>query len=89
MRDIPVSLLDFSLSGCRIGSNLQIDAGTAGDLRLNVGGKEYQDTVRVVRSTRSHGSSHAFTLGGTFTFGNRPGAASVRAEVPSIVPRPG
>ena len=64
-----------------------VDPGTAGRLWIKRDGKVYQDTVHVVRATPHHGSTHSRTLGATFTFGNRPGAASLRGEVPSIVPR--
>jgi hypothetical protein len=86
VKDITVSLLDFSLSGCRVAVNHPIDPQTTGNLRISMGGKKYLDTVHVVRTTKHQGYNHTFTLGGTFAFGNRPGTASVRGEVPSTAP---
>lgn len=89
VRTVPVRLLDFSWSGCRVATNHPIDPGTTVKLLLDMGGgKEYQDTVRVVRKTEHAGSSHAFTLGGQFALGSRPSRASVRGEVPAIVTIP-
>ena len=88
VRDVPVSLLDFSWSGCLVATNQPIDPGTVGKLRLDMGGKEYRDTVHIVRKTEHAGSSHAFTLGGQFGWGHRPSRASVRGEIPTIVTIP-
>ena len=84
VRDIPVRLLDFSWSGCLVATSQPIDPGTTVKLRLDMGGKEYQDTVQVVRKTEHAGSSHAFTLGGQFAWGHRPSPASVRGELDPI-----
>ncbi len=85
VRDVPVRLLDFSWSGCLVATNQPIDPGTVGKLRIDMGGKEYQDTVHVVRKTAHAGS---FTLGGQFRWGHRPSRASVRGEIPTIVTIP-
>ena len=88
VRDVPVRLLDFSWSGCLVATNHPIDPGTTAELRINLSGKAYQDTVRIVRKVGTLGSSHAFTLGGQFGWGRRPSRASMRATVPSIVTVP-
>ena len=67
-----------------VATSQPIDPGTTVKLRLDMGGKEYQDTVQVVRKTEHAGSSHAFTLGGQFAWGHRPSPASVRGELDPI-----
>ena len=88
LRDVPMKLLDVSLSGCRLATNHPIDAGTCGVLRVRVDGKVYHDTIDIVRMIRHQGFNHTFTLAGTIAFGNLPGTASVRGEVPSTVLKP-
>jgi len=88
LRDVPMSLLDVSLSGCRMATNHPIDAGTCGVLQVRIDGKVYHDTVDIVRMTRHQGFSHTFTLAGTIAFGNLPGTASLRGEVPSSALKP-
>ena len=88
LRQVTVRFLDFSLSGCLVATDQPIESGTVGELRVDLGGRKYQDTVHVVRTATHHGSRHVYTLGGQFAWGTRPGAASVRGEVPSIVPTP-
>ena len=87
VREIPMSILDVSLSGCRMATNHPIDAGTRGELRVEVDGKVYHDKVDVVRMTRHQGCRRTFTLAATITFGNRPGTASLRGEVPTTALR--
>ena len=74
---IPAQLLDLSLSGCLVATDCPLDEGTVGDLRVTLHGKEYQDTVSIVRTTERQGASHTFMAGGRFAWGNRPGTASV------------
>ena len=88
LRDVPMSLLDLSLSGCRMATNHPIDAGTCGVLKVRIDGKVYHDTVDIVRMTRHQGFNHTFTLAGTIAFGSLPGTASLRGEVPSSLPKP-
>ena len=53
VRDVPVQLLDFSWSGCLVAASQEIEPGTTGTLRINMGGMEYLDTVRIVRRIRT------------------------------------
>ena len=88
VRDIPVRLLDFSLSGCLVATNHLIHSGTIGELQVTFHEHEYRDTMIVVRTIQHHGFSYAHTAGGQFAWGNRPGAASLRGSVPSILRSP-
>ena len=63
-RDVPVCLLDFSLSGCRVATNHSVEPGSIGHLRISVEGNAYQDTIRIVRTTEHKGSTHTLTLCG-------------------------
>ena len=36
LREMPVHLLDFSVSGCLVGTNHPIDEGTVGELRMTL-----------------------------------------------------
>ena len=82
VREIPVRLLDVSLSGCLLGATREVEHGTPGELRIALDGEHYQDFIRVVRLREHHGSSFPCILGGRFAWGNRPGTASVRGAVP-------
>lgn len=86
LRDVPVRLVDVSLSGCLLSTTHPIPSGAVGNLVVRMGTKQYQDTVHVVRTTQHQGVSHNVTLGSQFAWATRPGAASLRGEVPSIVP---
>ena len=80
VRQRPVRLLDFSVEGCCLESRREIAPGTTWDLRVDLGGKAYSDTVHVVRCDKRQGP-RLLHLGGQFSWGTRPGAASVRGVV--------
>ena len=88
IRDIPVRLLDFSLSGCLVATNHPMHAGTIGELQVAFEGRPYRDSVIVVRAIQHHGFPYTHTLGSQFTLANRPGTVSLRGHVPSILSRP-
>lgn len=83
VRHVPVRLIDFSLSGCRIATEHQIESGAKGELQVDIDGKRYQDTVQIIHDTTHQGRSHRVNLGGEFSWGNRPGNVSIRGTVPS------
>ena len=85
VRQIPVRLLDLSVAGCCFESSREIAPGTTGDLRIDLGGAAYSDTVHVVRCDERHGP-RLLHVGGQFSWGTRPGAAYVRGVVRAIVP---
>ena len=58
VRHVHVRLVDFSLSGCRIVTDHPIDSGVEGELRVELDGKRYQDSIQIVRSTAHQGRSH-------------------------------
>lgn len=83
IRHVPVRLVDFSLSGCRMATEQPLDSGAEGELQVEVDGKRYHDDIRIVRSTAHQGHSHRVTVGGTFAWANRRGTTSIRGTVPS------
>ncbi len=50
VRQIPVRLVNLSLSGFLLESENQIDVGSTGELRVDLGGAQYSDQVRVART---------------------------------------
>ena len=85
VRDIPIRLLDLSLSGCLVATNHLIYTGTIGELQVNFKGHKYRETVIIVRTTQHHGFSYTRTAGGQFTSGSLPGASSPRGTMSSIL----
>ena len=83
VRHVPVRLVDFSLSGCRIATEHPIDSGAKGELLVELDGKRYQDAIQIIHDAAHQGRSPRISLGGEFSWGNRPGTASIRGTVPA------
>lgn len=83
VRQVPVRLVEYSLSGCRIATAHPIELGAEGRLKIELDGKQYQDTVHIVRRMALKGITETMTIGGEFAWANRPGAVSIRGTVPS------
>ena len=88
-RDIPVLLVDLSLSGCQLKTAGQIPEGSTGELHVVMSGSRYCEIVRVVRAVDQHGSSHTQLVGGQFAWNTGPTEGTMRGRVRSIVPTPG
>ena len=76
-REIPVRLLNFSGSGCLVATSTSVHEGATATVRLDIGGIEYTDHVRVVRCTRVEGASE-YHLGLEFLWTTAPGERSMR-----------
>lgn len=85
VRQIPVQLVDFSLSGCHFESTQQIRPGAIGELQVTMHGTEYRDAVSVVRASDRKGS-HLTSIGGEFTWHAGPASVSTRKGLQAIVP---
>ena len=85
VRQIPVQLVDLSLSGCLFETTEEIRPGETGELHVTLQGTEYRDAVNVVRSADRHGS-HLRLVGGQFTWHTGPTSVSMRRGLQSIVP---
>lgn len=80
VRQVPVRLVNVSLSGFLIETPNEIGVGTTGELRVEMSGSRRHDQVRVARSVGLAGST-SFYLGGEFSWGARPKNDSVRKAV--------
>lgn len=81
VKQIPVRLVNLSLSGFLLESESDIDVGSTGELRVDLGSAVYNDEVRVARTVTRAGTSLPYTLAGEFSWANRPGQDSVRLAV--------
>jgi hypothetical protein len=77
-RDITVTLVEMSRSGCLLESACALDAGTLGMLRLVNDGVEYRDAVRITRCTEMPGTGGRFRLGAEFVWLDAPEQSSLR-----------
>ncbi len=67
VRQIPVRVLDMSLGGCLLESNVPVGHGTGGDLHVDVNGGTTSDGLRVCRCRLIHGAGAVFRLGAEFS----------------------
>ena len=86
LREVPVQLLDLSLSGCLLRSNSEIPDGAFGRLQVMMGGARYHETLRIVRSTEQLGVDRPHFVGGEFSSTERPSDEPVPGGVRKIVP---
>jgi hypothetical protein len=82
-REIPVQLINISNSGCLVATTSALPEGVTVSVRLDFGGVEYSDDVRVVRCTRVEGSSE-YHLGMEFLWTTPPGERSMRRVIASV-----
>ena len=82
-REIPVQLVNISGSGCLVTTTSPLREGATASVRLNFGGVEYTDDVRVVRCTRIEGSS-GYHLGMEFLWTTAPGGHSMRRAIATL-----
>ena len=82
-RDIPVQLINISGSGCLVATTSSLPEGVTASVRLDFGGVEYTDDVRVVRCTRIEGSSE-YHVGIEFLWTTAPGKRSMRRVIASL-----
>lgn len=76
-REIPVRLVNISGAGCLVAATSPLHEGATAFVRLDFGGVEYTDDVRVIRCTRVEGSSE-YHLGMEFLWTTAPGERSMR-----------
>jgi len=80
-REVRVRLVNISTSGCLIESSTRLELGTAGDLRVQVGGELYDDHVRIARVQQVHGAGSTWHVGAEFLWTTQPGTRSLRRAV--------
>ena len=82
-RDISVTIVNCSASGCLLLSSTPLTVGTTGSLRLVINGVEATDVVEVVRCHRVEGSS-AYHVGARFLWTTPPRIDSIRHVLPRV-----
>lgn len=85
-RDVPVRLVDISNSGCLVQSEIRIEEGTTGTLRLTHRGVDYVDDVRIVRCQAPKGGDSWFRIGVQFLWTTHPHERSLRRVVAGLQP---
>ena len=81
IRDIPVCLLNVSLSGCLLESRTRLQTPVAGQLRVIVNGEPRVDDIRLSRCVFVEGSGVVYRAGAEFLWTDLPGEQSVRRAV--------
>jgi hypothetical protein len=81
IRDIPVTLLDVSLSGCLLESRTRLQTPVAGQLRVMVNGEARVDDIRLSRCVFVEGSGVLYRAGAEFLWIELPGERSLRRAV--------
>jgi hypothetical protein len=80
-REVRVRLVNVSASGCLVESTTRLEAGTAGDLRIRIGGELYADDVRITRVQQVQGAGSTWHVGAEFLWTTQPGTRSLRRVV--------
>lgn len=80
VREIPVTVLNVSASGCLLESRVRIEPGATGALRVSLGDREYRDEIRIARCNVIEGSA-AYRVGAEFLLARPPGAQSFRRVI--------
>jgi hypothetical protein len=81
IRDVPVCLLNVSLSGCLLEIRTRLQAPVAGQLRVIVNGEARVDDIRLSRCVFVEGSGVVYRAGAEFLWTDLPGERSVRRAV--------
>jgi hypothetical protein len=77
-KQISVRVLNCSASGCLLESDAAIPVGAVAKLRVTFGGKEFDDTVRVVRCQALAGAGSVYHIGMEFLSATPPYAGTLR-----------
>jgi hypothetical protein len=77
-RELRVHLLNASVSGCLVASNVRIAVGTIGIIRVELNGEEYEDEMQVLRCQEIAGAGSVYHLGMQFLWTAPPNERSIR-----------
>lgn len=77
-KEIRVRVLNCSANGCLLETNTAIPVGSAARLRVEFGGGEFDDTVRVVRCDALTGAGEVYHIGVQFLATMPPYAWTLR-----------
>lgn len=78
-RDMAVTLVEISRSGCLLECSQAVDVGTLGMLHLELDGRPYGDPVRVAHCHAIPGAGDRFHVGAEFVWLDAPGDNSLRS----------
>jgi len=84
-RELPVRVINCSLSGCLIEITVRLEIGTVGSLRVFIDGREFVDPVQVVRCHRIEGGGTRYHVGARFLWIAAPEEGSLRVAVRYLV----
>jgi PilZ domain len=87
-RTVPTRLIDISRTGCLLESRHRVDAGTVGELCLQLHADTFVDDVRVTRCVLVEGSGSVYLVGAEFIQTHRPGERSIRRAITGILRGP-
>ena len=71
VRQVPVRLMDASLSGCLVESDEALQVGAAGTLHVDLWGVPCRYPVRVTRVLERPDSTHTLRIAGKFTWNEK------------------
>ena len=80
-REIRVHLVNCSISGCLIESNVRLEVGTTGSLRVHIDGRDFTDDVQVVRCQPIPGAGAMHHIGARFLWTVPPTELALRNVV--------
>ena len=78
VRQVPLRLLDVSVSGCLFESPASISDGSVGALDVAIDGQHCRETVRICRTVRMRGRVWPWITGAQFLTLAPPSPASLR-----------
>jgi hypothetical protein len=78
---LPVRLLDVSLTGCLLESSRRLEIGTEGDFVIQLGGRDFRQTLRTTRCERPDGSGPMYRVGARFIEDGRDNDATLRRAI--------
>jgi hypothetical protein len=87
-RDIAVRLLNCSPSGCLLETNVPMEVGTIGSLRLEINGQELVDHILVVRCHQIQGAGSIHHVGAKFLLTETPARQTVRHAIGQATAQP-
>ena len=77
-RDFQARILNYSGSGCLLETNVRIDVGTIGTVRLVLDGTEHVDDVQVTRCQAIEGAGSLYQVGVRFLWTIAPVKGTIR-----------
>lgn len=85
-RDVPVRVVDISVTGCRLESARRFEPGTTGALSVTFDTVKYSDDIRVMRCQSLDGASGLYDVGVEFLWTTAPREQSLRRVLPKLQP---